>query len=171
MAIADRINDLISPTLSSMGYELVRVAMIGSAKTPTLQIMAERTDGKTMGVEDCEAISNTVSTQLDVADPIASTYTLEVSSPGVDRPLTRLKDFERFSGFEAKVQLREPREGQRNFKGTLGGLEGEDVIIEFFAGKDVGMKKVSLPFAAIDQARLVITDALMKAAQDGKIQA
>lgn len=171
MALADRISTLIEPTLASMGYELVRVAMMGAAKNPTLQIMAERADGKPIGVDDCEAISHTVSAQLDVADPISSHYTLEVSSPGIDRPLTRLKDFSRYAGFEAKVQLVAPRDGQRNFKGTLRGVDGDEVVIECFAGKDVGMKKVSLPFGAIDQARLVMNDALLKAAEAGKVHA
>ena len=171
MAVTDRISTLLEPTLTGMGYELVRVAMQGSAKSPTLQIMVERADGEAISVDDCETVSQVVSAQLDVADPIASAYTLEVSSPGIDRPLTRMKDFARFAGFEAKVQTREPLNGQRNFKGTLVGLEGDNVIIECFAGKEAGMKKVFLPYAAIEQARLVMNDALLKAAQEKKISA
>lgn len=165
MAVADRISALIEPTLTGMGYELVRVIMMGSAKNPTLQIMAERADRVGMSVDDCEIISKTISAQLDVADPIASTYTLEVSSPGLDRPLTRLGDFTRFAGFEAKVQLKAPLDGQRNFKGFLRGVDGDDVIFETEGGKAHAPKKVLLPFAEIDSARLVMSDALLKAAK------
>src|SRR5688572_12265936 len=119
MALTDRISDIIAPTLTGMGYELVRVTISGGRNNQTLQIMAERADNKPMTVEDCETISHTVSAQLDVSDPIASAYTLEVSSPGIDRPLTRLKDFARFAGHEAKVQLLQPLEGRRNFRGIL----------------------------------------------------
>jgi ribosome maturation factor RimP len=164
MSVADRISTLITPTLESMGYELVRVQIMGAAKNPTLQIMAERVDGKGMSVDDCETISHTVSAQLDVADPIASAYTLEVSSPGLDRPLTRLKDFTRFAGFEAKIQLEAPKDGQRNFKGFVRGVEGEDVIFETEGGKDHAPKRILLPFGEIHSARLVMNDALLKAA-------
>lgn len=165
MAVTDKIAELITPTLESMGYELVRVHLSGSRSNMTLQIMAERQDGKTITVDDCETISHTVSAQLDVADPISSAYSLEVSSPGIDRPLTRLKDFQRFAGFEAKVQLVEPRDGRRNFRGIVLGVEGKDVAIELIAEKKGDTAaKVTLPFSAIDQAKLVMNDALMKAA-------
>ena len=164
MAVSDRIAELISPTLESMGYELVRVHISGGRNNQTLQIMAERQDGNAVTVDDCETISHTVSAQLDVADPIASAYSLEVSSPGIDRPLTRLKDYERFAGFEAKVQLVEPVDGRRNFRGILRGVEGKDIAIEIVPEKKgENGAKVKLPFSTIDQAKLIMTDALMKA--------
>lgn len=167
MAVTDKIAELITPTLESMGYELVRVHISGGRANQTLQIMAERQDGQAVTVDDCETISHTVSAQLDVADPISSAYSLEVSSPGIDRPLTRLKDFQRFAGFEAKVQLVEPRDGRRNFRGILRGVEGKDVAIEIIAEKKgETAAKVTLPFSAIDQAKLVMTDALLKAAMN-----
>lgn len=169
MAVTDRIADLITPTLESMGYELVRVHISGSKINQTLQIMAERQDGNAITVEDCETISHTVSAQLDVADPIASAYHLEVSSPGIDRPLTRLKDYQRFAGFEAKVQLTEPRDGRRNFRGILRGIEGKDVALELIAEKKgETAAKITLPFTAIDQAKLIMTDALLKASMQSQ---
>ncbi|NDE91585.1 MAG: ribosome maturation factor RimP, partial [Alphaproteobacteria bacterium] len=160
MAVTDRIAELITPTLESMGYELVRVHISGGKNNQTLQIMAERQDGVMITVEDCETISHTVSAQLDVADPISSAYSLEVSSPGIDRPLTRLKDFQRFAGFEAKVQLNEPRDGRRNFRGIVLGIEGKDVALEIVPEKKgEEPAKITLPFEAIDQAKLVMTDA------------
>ena len=165
MAVSDRIAELITPTLESMGYELVRVHVSGGRNNQTLQIMAERQDGKAVTVDDCETISHTVSAQLDVADPIASAYSLEVSSPGIDRPLTRLKDYERFAGFEAKLQLVQPVDGRRNFRGILRGVEGKDISIETVPEKKgEDGTKIKLPFSTIDQAKLVMTDALMKAA-------
>ncbi|MDX1921709.1 MAG: ribosome maturation factor RimP [Alphaproteobacteria bacterium] len=165
MAVTDKIAELITPTLESMGYELVRVHISGGKANQTLQIMAERQDGATITVDDCETISHTVSAQLDVADPISSAYSLEVSSPGIDRPLTRLKDFQRFAGFEAKVQLAAPRDGRRNFRGIVLGVEGKDVAIEIMPEKKgEAPAKVTLPFDTIDQAKLVMNDALMKAA-------
>lgn len=169
MNLNERITGLITPTLEAMGYELVRVLLMGSKKSPTLQIMTERSDGEKMTVDDCETISHTVSAQLDVADPIASSYTLEVSSPGIDRPLTRLKDFARFADLEAKVQLKEPLQGRRNFSGFLRGIKGEAVVLELPpASKEASPEKVVLPFSAIDQARLVMNDALLKAALTNK---
>lgn len=166
MAVTDRVAELITPTLESMGYELVRVHLSGGRNNQTLQIMAERQDGKAVTVDDCETISHTVSAQLDVADPISSAYSLEVSSPGIDRPLTRLKDYQRFAGFEAKVQLVQPRDGRRNFRGILRGVEGKDIAIEIVPEKKgENAAKVTLPFETIDQAKLVMTDALLKAAQ------
>jgi ribosome maturation factor RimP len=169
MAVTDRITTLITPTLAGMGYEIVRVQLNGSRKNPTLQIMAERQDGAAMGVEDCTVISQTVSAQLDVADPIASAYTLEVSSPGLERPLTRLKDFERFAGHTARVQLRDPREGRRNFQGILRGCAGEDIQLELDAGQNGGKQEsITLPFAAVETARLVMSEALLRQALNNK---
>lgn len=169
MAITDRITTLIDPTLTGMGYEIVRVQLNGSRKNPTLQIMAERQDGQAMGVEDCTVISQTVSAQLDVADPIASAYTLEVSSPGLDRPLTRLKDFERYAGHEARVQLREALEGRRNFQGILRGCAGEEVRLDLEAEHNGGKQEsITLPFAAVETARLVMSEALLRQALGNK---
>lgn len=169
MSVSDRIAHLIEPTLTGMGYELVRVALTGTKKAQVLQIMADRADGAAITVDDCEAISHTISAQLDVSDPIASAYTLEVSSPGIDRPLTRLKDFARFAGFEAKLQLREALEGQRNFSGLLRGVKGEEIAIDIPPAKGGKSGLVHLPFAAIDHAKLVMSEALLHAARKGEI--
>ncbi|HUZ72849.1 MAG TPA: ribosome maturation factor RimP [Stellaceae bacterium] len=152
------IERLIAPALEAMGYRVVRVAFTGGRRA-TLQIMVERGDDGGMTVEDCADVSRTVSALLDVADPIASAYYLEVSSPGIDRPLLRREDYERFAGFEAKVELNEPRDGRRRFRGRLLGLEGDDVRL------DLGAEKVTLPLAAIARAKLVLTDALITATQ------
>ncbi len=109
---AGKIESTIGPSLSAMGYSIVRVAFTGGRSRPTLQIMAERLDNVAMSVEDCETISHTVSALLDVADPIDSAYQLEISSPGIDRPLTRRADYERFAGFEAKIEMLRPVEGR-----------------------------------------------------------
>lgn len=168
MAIADRVSALIEPELSTLGYELVRVQLTGGGGKATLQVMADRADGKPIQVEDCEAISNRLSEVLDMADPIASTYMLEVSSPGIDRPLTRLKDFARYTGFEAKVQLRTALEGQRNFCGTLCGVEEETICLQTAATKKAEGMRLRFPFAEVEAARLVMTDALLKAAAQGQ---
>jgi ribosome maturation factor RimP len=153
-----KIEALIAPSLVAMGYQVVRVAVTGGRRA-TLQIMAERADERAMTVEDCADISRTVSALLDVADPIADAYTLEVSSPGIDRPLVRREDYARFAGFEAKVELNIPVEGRRKFRGTLIGLEGDMVRLL------VEGAPVDLPFAAVTKAKLVLTDALIAAAQ------
>jgi len=154
----DRIERLIAPTLDGMGYDLVRVALIGSVGRQTLQIMAERRDRAGMTVEDCADISRAVSALLDVEDPISSSYTLEVSSPGIDRPLTRLDDFSRFAGFEAKVELSAPVEGRKRFRGRIKGVAGERVLIETEDGE------ADVPFGRIQKAKLVLTDELLAAA-------
>jgi ribosome maturation factor RimP len=153
-----KIDALIAPSLAAMGYRVVRVTMTGGRRA-TLQIMAERTDDKAMTVEDCADISRTVSALLDVTDPIAGAYTLEVSSPGIDRPLVRREDFDRFAGFEAKVELNAPLEGRRRFRGKLLGVEGESVRLL------VDAAPVALPLAGIARAKLVLTDELLAASQ------
>ncbi|MEX0808459.1 MAG: ribosome maturation factor RimP [Dongiaceae bacterium] len=158
MDATDRIERLIAPTLDGMGYDLVRVALIGSVGRQTLQIMAERRDRVGMTVEDCADISRAVSAVLDVEDPISSSYTLEVSSPGIDRPLTRLDDFARFAGFEAKVELSAPLEGRKRFRGRIKGVAGESVRIETEDGE------ADVPFGRIQKAKLVLTDELIAAA-------
>src|SRR5690242_15448634 len=139
-----------------MGYRLVRVAVLGAGRM-TLQIMAERRDEAPMTVEDCADISRSVSALLDVEDPIAGAYTLEVSSPGLDRPLTRLKDFERFAGFTAKLETRLAIDGRKRFKGTLKGVEGEEIILDAEGGP------ARVTFDNVLRAKLVITDELLRA--------
>ena len=129
-----------------------------SGKTKTLQIMAERPDGS-IDVDDCGQISTAVSALMDVEDPIEDNYALEVSSPGIDRPLTRLKDFERFAGFEAKLELQMPHEGQRRFRGRLRGVEGDTIIVLL----DEGERELRVSFAEMAKAKLVLTDDLIAA--------
>ena len=153
-----KIEAIIAPSLEAMGYRLVRVAVTGGRRA-TLQVMAERADDRAMTVEDCADISRTVSALLDVADPIAGAYTLEVSSPGIDRPLVRREDFARFAGFEAKIELAAPRDGRRRFRGRLLGVEGDAVRML------VDAAEIELPLASVTRAKLVLTDELLAAAQ------
>jgi len=142
-----------------MGYEVVRVQISGGQRA-ILQIMAERADGAPMTVEDCADISRSVSALLDVEDPIREAYTLEVSSPGIDRPLTRLKDFERFAGFEARLESRMAIDGRKRFKGMLKGVEDGLVCIDTEQGP------ARLEFDNILRAKLVLTDELIRASQE-----
>jgi ribosome maturation factor RimP len=153
-----KIEAMIAPSLDAMGYRVVRVAVTGGRRA-TLQIMAERRDEQAMTVEDCAEISRTVSALLDVADPIAGAYTLEVSSPGIDRPLVRREDFARFAGFEAKIELSAPQDGRRRFRGKLLGVEGDAVRLL------VDDAPVAVPLAAVARAKLVLTDALLAASR------
>ncbi len=148
-----RIADIVAPTIVGMGYELVRVAM---SRGGTLQIMVEPTDGRSMDVEDCATLSRALSAVLDVEDPIPSAYTLEVSSPGIDRPLTREKDYARWAGHLARVETVQPIDGRRRFKGTLLGLENGNVKLRLDDGQET-----SLPFSAVAKAKLELTDALL----------
>jgi ribosome maturation factor RimP len=153
-----RIEGIVGPSIEAMGFELVRVIVTGGRR-PTLQIMAERADGSGMSVDDCVALSRSISAVLDVEDPIAGEYTLEVSSPGIDRPLTRLKDFRRYAGFEARVDMAEPIDGRKRFSGRLIGVDGADrVLVE----TEPGVPE-ALPFAGIARAKLILTDALVAA--------
>ena len=151
---AKRVETIIAPTLQDMGFDLVRVRISG-AQRRTLQIMAERLDGGTMTVEDCAAISRAVSTLLDVEDPIKGSYTLEVSSPGLDRPLTRPKDYTRFAGLEVKIELREPMDGQRRFRGRIAGLADDQVQL------DTEDTRIAIPYADIERAKLILNDELL----------
>ena len=146
---------IVTPTLEGMGYELVRL-MLAGGREGRLQIMAERRDSGTMSVEDCAQLSRTLSAVLDVEDPIPGAYTLEVSSPGIDRPLTRPKDYVRWAGHIARIETSEPIDGRRRFKGVLLGLEGEDVKVRLEEG---GETKVPLPL--VQRAKLVLTDELI----------
>ncbi len=157
MDATGRIEQIITPSVEALGYEIVRVLLLGGER-PTLQIMAERIDGAPMTVEDCADISRSVSALLDVEDPIAGAYTLEVSSPGLDRPLTRLKDFERFAGFTAKLETRLAIDGRKRFKGVLKGVEGEDILLDAEGGS------ARVAFDNVLRAKLVITDELLRAA-------
>ena len=142
------VETLIEPVLANLGYGMVRVKMVGSAR-PTLQIMAERLDEVGMTVEDCGVISRAISTLLDVEDPIPNSYTLEVSSPGLDRPLVKQTDYERFEGYEAKIELSSAVSGRRRFRGVLAGCEDEMVRIV----TEDGVK--ALQFENIENAKLV----------------
>jgi ribosome maturation factor RimP len=148
----------IEPEVKSLGYELVRVAMIGGTSDPTLQVMAERPDTRQLGLSDCEAISRRLSDWLDANDPIEGSYRLEVSSPGIDRPLTRPGDFTDWAGHEARISLAEPQAGRKQVSGTLEGLDGDTVKI---LGKDG--QSYALPFSAIASAKLLLTDKLINA--------
>ncbi|CAO3415423.1 ribosome maturation factor RimP [Azospirillum sp. 11R-A] len=159
MDATGRIEQIITPSVEAMGYEVVRVQISGGQRA-ILQIMAERADGAPMTVEDCADISRSVSALLDVEDPIREAYTLEVSSPGIDRPLTRLKDFERFAGFEARLESRMAIDGRKRFKGMLKGVEDGLVCVDTEQGP------ARLEFDNILRAKLVLTDELIRASQE-----
>ncbi len=153
--ILRRIEDIVQPTITGMGFELVRVSM--SRGGGILQVMIEPADGRPMDVEDCAMLSRALSAVLDVADPISSAYTLEVSSPGIDRPLTRPKDYIRWVGHLARFETALPIEGRRRFKGTLVGLEDGTVKLKLEDGQEA-----SLPLTAVTRAKLEMTDALLE---------
>ena len=153
------VEQLIAPTLEAMGYDLVRVRLSGGKQRRRLQVMAERIDESGMTVDDCADISRAVSVLLDTEDPIPGSYDLEVSSPGIDRPLTRPRDFERFAGHEAKIELRDAIDGRRRFRGLLRGLEDGNVLLEL----DDDIAK--LPCDEIETAKLMLTDELLAAAR------
>lgn len=157
-AIDRRLAEIVAPVIEDMGFELVRLRLMGG-KTSTLQIMAERPEGG-IEVDECAQISNAVSAVLDVEDPIVDAYTLEVSSPGIDRPLTRLKDFETFEGYEAKIETSEMIDGQKRFKGVLAGVEDDEVLINIEQGGEE--VTVGLQFDWLSDAKLVLTDDLIK---------
>lgn len=149
---------LIEPEVKHLGYDLVRVMMIGGASDPTLQVMAERPDTRQLDIADCERISRRLSDLLDLADPIEGSYRLEVSSPGIDRPLTRLRDYADWAGYETRITLAQALDGRKQFTGDLQGLDGEVVKLHCKDGKDY-----ALPFADISSAKLVLTEKLIQA--------
>ena len=149
--------DLLDPVAEAAGYEIVRLRLMGGDRSRTLQIMAERPDG-TMVVQDCATLARAISPIMDAADPFPGEYHLEVSSPGIDRPLTRLKDFVEYEGFEARLELDRIAEGRKRFKGELAGVDGENVGINLEGEAETAL----LPFAWLVDAKLVITDALLK---------
>ena len=153
-AIDRRMAEIITPVIEDLGFELVRVRLM-SGKTTTLQIMADRPEGG-IEVDDLAVINQALGAVLDVEDPILDEYTLEVSSPGIDRPLTRLKDFEMFEGYEAKLETEEMIGGRRRFKGELAGVEDDEVLINVTEGT------IGLKFDWLSDAKLVLTDELIK---------
>lgn len=158
MSLTEQIEQMIGPSIEALGYEVVRVSLAGSIRK-VLQIMAEPKDGRVMSVEDCARVSRAISAILDVEDPISGAYSLEVSSPGIDRPLTRPKDYDRYAGHEAKIETLEPIEGRKRFKGTLKGVTGAAVKL------DSEGAEIALPLNQIAKAKLVLTDALIAAHQ------
>lgn len=151
----DRLKNILEPAIEGLGFDLVRISVQGKNR-PTLQVMAERPD-RTMAVEDCESLSREISAILDVEDPIAGNYVLEVSSPGIDRPLTRPRDFDDFKGFEARLKTAVAQDGQRRFKGRLLGIKGDTITIDTQEGEK------HLDFNTVEKAKLVLTDELIKA--------
>jgi ribosome maturation factor RimP len=153
-----QITELIEPTVHDLGFEVVRVLMTGGQR-PTVQVMVEPISREAVTVEHCARISHAISAHLDVADPIAGTYRLEVSSPGIDRPLVRRSDFERFAGFEARIETAIPIEGRRRFRGRLAGVIDDDVCLRLPEGEQ------RIPYGVVKKAKLVLTDDLLAAAQ------
>ncbi len=157
MTLNDTLTGLIEPICEQMGYDLVRLQMQGGNTRKVLQVMAERKDRQAMTVDDCADLSRAISPVLDEQDPIEDNYTLEVSSPGIDRPLVKLADFDRFKGFEAKIECHDPINGRKRFSGRLRGIDGSDVILTF-DGADI-----KIGFDRIAKAKLILTDELLAA--------
>lgn len=150
--------ELIEPEAKALGLELVRVAMFGGKSDPTLQIMAEKLSTRQLELSDCEALSRRISEVLDAADPIEEAYRLEVSSPGIDRPLTRPKDYDDWAGFDARIKVSPPIDGRKQFDCRLLGRDGDSIRIDVNR-----LGEISLPLAQIATAKLILTDALIKA--------
>jgi ribosome maturation factor RimP len=159
-AIDRRLAEIITPVIEDLGYELVRVRLM-SGKQTALQIMVQKPDG-TIEVDDCAKISTEVSATLDVEDPILDAYALEVSSPGIDRPLTRLKDFTLWEGYEVRIETDELIDGRRRFKGELAGVEGDEVLITIEEGT------IGLKFDWLSDAKLILTDDLIREVLKGR---
>ncbi len=159
MADIALLTSLIEPHARALGFDLVRVAMFGGKSDPTLQIMAERPDTRQLTVADCAELSRLVSDTLDEADPIEEAYRLEVSSPGIDRPLTRLSDFADWTGFDARIRLAETIAGRKHVDARLNGVEGEILHVTISKSGEA----LDIPFVAVASAKLLLTDALIKA--------
>lgn len=157
------LEEKISPTLEAMGFEVVRVAVTGEGGVRALQIMADRADGSLINIDDCTAISVTLNDVFEADDPLEGAYNLEVSSAGIDRPLTRPKDFDAYAGFEAKLQTRRPINGRKKYRGILEGLTSDDTVNLVVDGESV-----SLPLSELDRAQLVLTDELIAATENSK---
>ena len=166
-AIDRRLADIVRPVIEDLGFELVRLRLQGG-RTATLQIMADRPEGG-ITVDDCGDISTAISAVMDVEDPLEDAYHLEVSSPGIDRPLTRLKDFATFEGYEARLETNQQIDGRKRFKGTLAGVEGDEVLVNLDINGAV--QTVGLHFDWLSDAKLVLTDELialmLKARKEG----
>jgi len=156
-AIDRRLADIVGPVIEGLGFELVRIRLMGG-RTRTLQIMADRPEGG-IEVDDCATISTAVSAVLDVEDPVEENYILEVSSPGIDRPLTRLKDFDVWADYEARIETTELIDGRRRFKGALRGTEGDEILIEI--EEPTGKVTIGLKFDWLSDAKLILTDDLI----------
>lgn len=159
MADIDVLTQLIEPEVQALGLRLVRVKMLGGTTDPTLQVMAERPDTRQLVIEDCAALSRRISDVLDAADPIEEAYRLEVSSPGIDRPLTRIEDYVDWAGFDARLRLAEVVEGRKQVDGRLDGVEDGAVIITTAKTRET----LRIPYSAIGSGKLLLTDALIKA--------
>ena len=157
MVLESKIKEVLVPSLEAMGFSLVRIRIMGGGKNRTLQLMIDRLDEQPVSIADCALVSRNASALLDVEDPINGAYMLEVSSPGIDRPLTKERDFERYVGFEAKLELRDVQDGQRRFRGRLLGCENGVVKLLTEAGE------TSLSFGRIAAAKLILTDELVAA--------
>ena len=158
MADIAALTRLIEPEAEALGFDLVRVRMLGGKSDPTLQIMAERPDTRQLDLSDCEALSRRVSEVLDGADPIEEAYRLEVSSPGIDRPLTRLKDFADWQGYDARMKLIAPLDGRKQFDARIVAVEGDPITL--YAEK---AGEIIVPYDQVAGAKLLLTDALIKA--------
>ena len=160
MILDKRIAEIITPVLEDMGYELVRVKISGGEETMVVQIMIEhKDDSKQITLEDCETASNAISVVLDVEDPITAAYALEISSPGVDHPLTRLKDFVKYAGLEIKMELDDPLAERKRFRGILNGVDGENIKIT------VDGTEYTVPFSKVGRAKPVMNDELIEFAK------
>lgn len=158
MADIAALTTLIEPEANALGFALVRVKMLGGTSDPTLQIMAERPDTRQLTIDDCAALSRRISALFDEVDPIADAYRLEVSSPGIDRPLTRLSDYADWAGHEARISLAEPQDGRKQLTGVLAGVDGQTITVDM--GKH---GRMSVDFDAVSHAKLLITDRLIAA--------
>lgn len=160
-SLLEQVEAVITPSLTSMGFELVQVKFIDGRSAQTLQIMAEKPDGS-MSLDDCALISRQLSAVLDVEDILTDAYRLEVSSPGIDRPLVRVSDYAKYVGHAAKVETALPVDGRKRFSGSIAGVDGETIILT------VDGREHRLPFMDIQSAKLVLTDALLKGVASGQ---
>lgn len=157
--LEEKLTQLMQPVVTDLGFDVVLVSVIGEGGTKTVQVLAQDPQTRNLGVEDAAKISRAISALLDVEDPIEGKYRLEVSSPGIDRPLVQAADFEHYAGYEAKLEIATPLEnGQRRFRGVLKGLQDKNVVVETDRGQ------VELPLSELTKAKLVLTDKLIKAA-------